>query len=94
MLPPDCNIETVPADLMLCIDHAIRILGWQENLAEDEMPEHWKWHLDWEIEEHFKQVKIQREAKYGTSSTDSDETYEDEDLFERNLYSPRDKYKS
>lgn len=93
MLPSGCNIETIPADLMLCIDHATRILGWQENLSEDEMPDHWKWHLDWEIEEHFKQVKIQREAKYGSSSS-SDESYSDEDLFEENAYSPRKKYDS
>ena len=94
MLPVGANVETAPADLVLCIDHAMRILGWQENLAEDEMPEHWKWHLDWEIEEHFKQVKIQREAKYGTSSSSGDSDYEDDSLFEENIYSPRNKYKN
>lgn len=86
MLPKDCyNIEEVPTDLMIALDHATRILGWQEHLSEDEMPERWKWHLDWELEEHFERVKIERKEKYGTTSSDDD----DEPEFEENAYSPR-----
>jgi hypothetical protein len=75
---------------MLAIDHANRILSWQENLTSDEMPERWKWHLDWEIEEHFKILKIKREEKYSSSSSalsDDDDTSPIE--WEENAYSAR-----
>ena len=44
-----------------------------ENLPTDEMPAAWKWHLDWEIEAHFEQVKIEREKKYGPKNDSSTE---------------------
>lgn len=49
------------------------------------MPEHWKWHLDWEIEAHFKKVKIEREKKYGSSKDSAIEEAE----MDENAYASR-----
>lgn len=62
--PHDTDAESVPADFVIVLDHGIRILEWMENLPDDEMPEKWKWHLDWEIESHFENVKEMRKKKY------------------------------
>lgn len=67
------TVEDIPQDLMLAIEHAQRIISWQENMVEDEMPERWKWHLDHEIKDHFERVAAARDEKYGTKSG-SDET--------------------
>ena len=63
-------IEDVPADLAMAIDHAYKILSWQENLQEDEIPPRWMWGLDWELEAWFEEVEILRKSKY--SNTDDD----------------------
>lgn len=83
MLPVGCTIETIPADLMTSLDHALRILNWQENLMDDEMPERWKWHLDSEIETHFKLIKDKRTYSSGSSDSSS------EDDWDENAYSAR-----
>jgi hypothetical protein len=83
LLPKDCTIETLPADLMTAIDHALRILYWQENLIDDEMPDKWKWHLDSELETHFKVIKDKRNSGKGSSSSSEEEEWED------NAYSAR-----
>lgn len=67
------SIEDVPADLALAIDHGYKILSWQENLTEEEMPPRWMWHLDWELEIHFEELDAIRRAKYGSSSDDREE---------------------
>jgi hypothetical protein len=72
---------------MLTIDHALRILSWQENLAEDEMPEHWKWHLDHELDTHFKIMKQKREEKYSSGS--SSQSSSDPADWEENAYAAR-----
>jgi len=59
-------LEDIPADIMNVINHALLIISWQENLPSEEIPKYWMWHLDWEIEEWFKKVKIERDIKYGT----------------------------
>ena len=35
----------------MVIEHAHRIIFWQENMPRDEMPPMWAWHLDWVVEE-------------------------------------------
>lgn len=87
MLPVDCNnVESMPSDLMVAIDHALHILGWQENMMEDEMPERWKWHLDWEINRHFLDIKRKRNPENASSSSDEDSG---ETAWEENSYSAR-----
>lgn len=66
------SIEDVPADLASAIEHGYKILDWQENLTEEEMPARWMWHLDWEIEKWFEEVRAVRAAKFGGNS-DSDD---------------------
>lgn len=58
-----------------------------ENLDSDEMPPRWMWHLDWELETHFKKVKEARETKYGTKK-DSLEIEENAE-WEDNIYASR-----
>lgn len=53
--------------------HAFTILGWQENLGEDEMPPEWMWALDEELEEWFEEVQMVRKEKYSTGGS-GDET--------------------
>ena len=71
------TLEDIPVDLFFAIDHALRIVNWQENLTEDEMPPKWMWHLDWELETHFEIIKSKREVKYGSSEFENDEEYAD-----------------
>lgn len=57
----------------MAIEHANRILDWQENLLEDEMPPEWMWHLDHELEPWFDEVERKREERYGARDDDRDE---------------------
>lgn len=63
----------MPADLVYVIQHAHRILSWQENLTEEETPPEWMWELEWELERWFEEVKSKREERFGGSS-DGDTT--------------------
>lgn len=85
------DFTDIPADLFSAIDHANRVLGWQENLMDDEMPERWKWHLDWEIETHFELVKSARDKKYGSGADSSGEFENDgeDSVFSENAYASR-----
>lgn len=76
--------STIPNDLFLAIEHAIRVISWQENMTSDECPPVWMWHLDWEIEEWFKKVSIERDKKWGTNK-ESDEIPEGA-MWEENVY--------
>ena len=58
------------ADLVLAIQHANTILGWYENLPEEEMPERWMWPFPEELEEWFDEVKAARDRKYGRDRGD------------------------
>lgn len=69
------NVEETPADLQNAIDHALKIISWQENLSPDEVPPIWMWTLDHELETWFKEVKRKRDQKCGRSS---DPNYEGE----------------
>lgn len=70
--PDGSTVETVPADFIVALDHAVRVISWMENLAKDEMPPKWKWHLDWEIESHFLKVEEDRGNKYSGETNDVD----------------------
>lgn len=72
VLPLDVeSVEDLPADLALAIDHGFKIISWQENLMEEEMPPRWMWHLDWELETWFEEVETLRKQKYGGGSDES-----------------------
>lgn len=55
---------------MDAIAHANMIIGWYENLMEDEIPPMWMWHLPDELDRHFTDVRANRKA--GTQPTDDD----------------------
>lgn len=55
----------MPADLVVAVQHAYRILSWQENLTDEEIPPEWMWPLEWELERWFDEVKFKREERYG-----------------------------
>ena len=44
--------------------HANMIISWEENLAEDEIPPRWMWHLPWDLKTHMEKVVADRKAKY------------------------------
>ena len=83
------NLDEIPSDFMFVLGHALNILSWQENLAKDEMPPHWMWHLDHELELWFDKVAKKRDAKYGGKSEaineDEDGEYDSNILYERRL---------
>lgn len=56
---------------MRAVNHALRILEWQENLSEDEMPPEWMWPIEDALTSWFEKVKEDREKKYGSKSTSS-----------------------
>ena len=82
----DC-VEDLPHDLHNAIEHALRILSWQENLPSDEMPPRWMWNLDWELDIHFKKISQERRSKYGLDDSSSEE--EPEAVWEDNVYAAR-----
>lgn len=88
MWPEGKNVETISNDLFLVIEHSLRIISWQENLPSDECPPAWMWHLDWELETWFDKIKKDRENKYGTSSSSSNDDNSGA-MFEENVYFER-----
>lgn len=85
--PDGKNVETINNDLFLAIEHALRILSWQENLTSDECPPAWMWALDWEIEAWFEKIKIARDQKYGNNSSGGPvENDEGDSMWEENVY--------
>lgn len=90
LLPPGSTVQDIPHDLHVAIEHAYRILNWQENLEESEMPQPWMWHLEWELEAHFETVAAERKLRYGggTSSVD-DEPEEPIGGYDENVYASR-----
>ena len=82
------SVQDVPHDFHAALDHAIRILAWQENLPSDEMPPRWMWNLDWELEDHFLKVDAERRKKYGGD----DQSISDdgsEPIWDENVYAAR-----
>lgn len=82
--PEGLNAESIHNDLFLVIEHALRVLSWQENLPSDECPPSWMWHIDWEIEEWFTKLKSKREQKYGGGNSKSYDDDDDENLWDEN----------
>jgi hypothetical protein len=62
------SVEEIPTDLSVALSHALRILSWQENLTQDEMPPPWMWPLEWELEIYFEDLQREREQKYSGRS--------------------------
>ncbi len=56
----------------MAIEHAHRILDWQENLTEDEMPPHWMWIFEDELKIWFEEVEAKRKDKYGGGDDSGD----------------------
>jgi hypothetical protein len=84
------KVADLPSDFFIAFEQATRILSWQENLSEDEMPPRWMWHLDWELDEWFLDVKKKRDERFGASSGESYEnTPESGAVWEDNEYSSR-----
>jgi hypothetical protein len=54
----------------MAIEHAYRILGWQENLVKDEMPPPWMWPHEEELEKWFDEVEASRKDKWGGSDAE------------------------
>lgn len=64
----------MPADLLHAIEHANRVLDWQENLSTEEMPPEWMWTLDEEVVTWMEQVNEDRKERYGGGSSRDDDT--------------------
>lgn len=77
------SVEDIPSDLANAIDHGYKILSWQENLQENEMPPRWMWHLDWELEEWFKGVEAARKNPTDDREETVLERNEDPEIAER-----------
>ncbi len=58
----------------MAIEHAQRVLGWQENLGQDEMPPQWLWVVEDELETWFEDVDRKRKEKYGSPAEDTEES--------------------
>jgi len=82
-------VEYVPHDFHAAVDHAMKILSWQENLPSDEMPPHWMWNLDWELKDHFIKVESDRRTKYGGSESESIADDGSDAIWDENVYSAR-----
>jgi hypothetical protein len=67
------SVEDVPWDLARAIDHAHRVLSWQENLSQEEQPPKWMWPHDDELKVWFEEVRLAREEKYGGGGSDDRE---------------------
>jgi hypothetical protein len=66
------SIEDLPWDIARAIDHAHRVISWQENLSKEEQPPKWMWPHEDELTEWFKEVQLVRDEKYGTDSGGGD----------------------
>lgn len=85
MWPSGLDAQSINNDLFLVIEHALRILSWQENLGKDECPPAWMWHLDWEIEAWFKKVQIERDRKWGNNSSSEPDNDEGDSMWDENI---------
>lgn len=50
----------------------MRVLTWQENLTNEEMPPQWMWPFDEELEVWFEEVDRQRKNRFGSSDDDDE----------------------
>jgi len=90
ILPMDVtSVEDIPADLTLVIDHGYKIISWQENLTEEEMPPRWMWHLDWELEKWFEEIDALRKSKYAVDDREDTLMDQNEDPEVRKMKAER-----
>jgi hypothetical protein len=67
----DCSsIADMPVDLANALEHAVRIISWQENLTSDDIPPKWMWPLEWELELWFVEVDRRRQSASNGGSGD------------------------
>lgn len=69
------SVDEVPWDLARGIDHAHRVLSWQEHLSKEEVPPKWMWPHEEELVVWFEEVQIARDEKYGGGSDTSNGDY-------------------
>lgn len=55
---------------MVAIEHATRVIYWQDNLTSEEMPPEWMWPLDEEVADHMEAVHEERKRKFGKDDDD------------------------
>ena len=80
------TFEDVPEEFLSALNHAERIVSWESELSQDEMPPVWVRPLWWEMEKWMARVVSERKAKYGGSS--GDVTDWDSPEYERNELLP------
>lgn len=55
----------------MALEHAHRVIDWQENLKSDEIPPRWMWPFESELEIWFEEVDEKRKEKYEGGSGES-----------------------
>ena len=69
LLPSGClSFDDIPVDLLRAIQHAERIVSWQDNLMEGEMPPEWMWLFEEKLSSWFEDVKSKRNGESGSDS--------------------------
>lgn len=63
----------MPCDLAFALEHAHRVLDWQEHLTSEEMPPEWMWPLDEAIVEWMERITEERKERAGGGSSSRDE---------------------
>lgn len=60
------------------MEHAHRVLSWQENLMSEEVPPPWMWPFEDELELWFEEVDRKRKERFGGDSEPEGEMMENE----------------
>lgn len=84
LLPSGCHrIDDTPADFFDAFSYALTIIGWQRNLAPDEVPPRWMWPFGDELEQWFEEVDAARKEKYGGGADAIENASQNEYAMER-----------
>lgn len=70
LLPGAETVADISYDLLVALEHAFRILSWQESLGGKEMPPQWMWAHASELNIWFDEVDTYRRQKYGIEDDD------------------------
>lgn len=57
----------------MAVSHAAQVIHWQSNLAQEDMPPSWMWHLTDELEDWFEEVEYRRKERLGIEDDDDDD---------------------